>query len=263
MRRHASAVPIVLALALGLVGCGSGEDTVMPDVVGKKLDVALSDAGRMGLSKDDVEVVGGGLFGVVDESNWEVCEQLPEAGAAVSDKLRFTVDRSCGDPTSEPTQSPTEATDAPGAAPSGDVTAEPTPPGPAGDQPLTVETNADFAAIMNLTDYCSPDIASFGAKYAGATISFDGAIVAMNPHDGAATRYDILVNQGDFSETVAAPGPEFLFRDVNTSFDLHFSGSNVPDSIGVGTNLHVVASVDEFVADQCLFLLEPVETTVR
>ena len=115
---------------------------------------------------------------------------------------------------------------------------------------------------MAQQDYCSPEIASFAAKYAGAKLAFDGAIVAMAPHDGAKTRYDILVNQGDFSVTVAQPGPQFQFRDVNTISDLHYVG-DVPDSIGVGAKLHVVASVDQYIDTQCLFLLKPVETSFR
>ena len=257
------AAPSLIALALALSGCeGSGEAPVMPDVVGLQLDVALSDADRAGIDPDDVEVVGGGLFGVVDKSNWTVCEQLPAAGTAVSGRPRLTVDRSCGDDTAKATESPTE----PAEESSEEATEEPptgaTPTAPTDGQPLTVESNADFAAIMQLTDTCSPDIGTFAARYAGATVAFDGAIVAMMPHDGATTRYDILINQGDFSEDVAAPGPNFQFRDVNTTFDLHYSGA-VPDSIGVGTNIHVVATVDEFVAQQCLFLLEPAETSFR
>jgi len=259
------AVPIVLALALaaGLSGCGgSGKDAVMPNVVGKKLDVALSDVDRAGVNKDDVEVVGGGVFGVVDKSNWVVCEQSPAAGSAVTGKPRFTVDRSCSDVTPAPPSSPAEPTDAASATPSDDATTAATAPVAATDQLLTVETSTDFAAVMKQQDYCGPEIASFAAKYAGAKLAFDGAIVAMASHDGTKTRYDILVNQGDFSETVAQPGPQFQFRDVNTTYDLHYSG-DVPDSIGVGAKLHVVATVDQYIANQCLLLLKPVETSFR
>ena len=85
-RRLASAVVVALTIAgCGSSGSGSSEGdastdaVVMPDVVGKQLDVALSDIERGGID-DEVEVLGGGTFGVVDESNWMVCEQLPEAG---------------------------------------------------------------------------------------------------------------------------------------------------------------------------------------
>ncbi len=68
----------------------------MPDVQGKTLDVAMSDIEHAG-SADDVDVDGGGLFGIVDESNWQVCEQSPAAGEVVTDAPRLTVDRSCDD----------------------------------------------------------------------------------------------------------------------------------------------------------------------
>lgn len=87
------------ALVLGLAGCGGssqGSDakTVMPDVEGKRLDVAKSDIERAGF-EGDVEIVGGGTLGVVVESNWTVCEQLPAAGKTVTAAPRLTVDRSC------------------------------------------------------------------------------------------------------------------------------------------------------------------------
>src|SRR4051794_1432088 len=86
---------VVLVLVLGLAGCGSAKDVNMPNVVGQRLDVALSDIEKAGFA-DDVEVLGGGMFGVIDESNWQVCDQLPAAGE-VADAPRLTVDRSCDD----------------------------------------------------------------------------------------------------------------------------------------------------------------------
>lgn len=88
-------------LILGLAGCGgTGQDTVtatvMPDVIGRQLDVALSDIKSAGF-EDKVEVIGGGTFGVVNESNWQVCHQLPAAGQSLTAAPKLTVDRSCGD----------------------------------------------------------------------------------------------------------------------------------------------------------------------
>lgn len=71
----------------------------------------------------------------------------------------------------------------------------------------------------------------------------------------------ILVGAGDFSET-SAPGPAFQFRDVNTTGDLNFVGTT-PETIGVGTNLDVTASVLHYEASSCLSLLDPVSTAVR
>ncbi|MGC4153576.1 MAG: PASTA domain-containing protein [Propionicimonas sp.] len=97
-RRLIAAFVLILALA----GCSSPtEAPTMPDVVGLKLDIALSDIKRAGV-RGEVEVLGGGVFGVVDESNWEVCEQLPQAGATVTDSPRLTVERSCGGEQEEP-----------------------------------------------------------------------------------------------------------------------------------------------------------------
>lgn len=85
-----------LGLILGVAGCG-GEPAKMPDVETSRLDLALSDIERAGYNPDDVEIVGGGALGVVDESNWTVCEQQPTAGATIEQNLRLTVDRECED----------------------------------------------------------------------------------------------------------------------------------------------------------------------
>jgi hypothetical protein len=58
------------------------------------LDIALSDIKRAGF-EDEVEVVGGGAFGVVDESAWTVCEQEPAAGSTIGSAPRLVVDRTC------------------------------------------------------------------------------------------------------------------------------------------------------------------------
>jgi hypothetical protein len=87
--------PIVVALLLALLagGCG-GEAKRVPDVDGKRLDVAqeiLDDAGI------GYEVIGGGTLGVLVTSNWEVCEQRPRAGKR-SESVDLVVARSCADP---------------------------------------------------------------------------------------------------------------------------------------------------------------------
>lgn len=66
----------------------------MPDLVGKRLDIAISDVERAGFD-GEVEVLGGGSFGVIDESNWTVCSQEPTDGSQISDAPRITVDRTC------------------------------------------------------------------------------------------------------------------------------------------------------------------------
>ncbi|HEV2891940.1 MAG TPA: PASTA domain-containing protein [Frankiaceae bacterium] len=92
-----------LALTAALTACGGDGKpapaplppgaTPMPDVEGLRLDAARSDLEKAGLDRSRVEVVGGGALGVVNESNWWVCDQEPDAGEAVGSKARVLVDR--------------------------------------------------------------------------------------------------------------------------------------------------------------------------
>lgn len=231
----------------------------MPKVVGRQLDIALQDIKMAGFS-GEVDVAGGGMMGIIDKSNWQVCTQAPEAGKPVTSTPHVAVKRTCDEsaPSSSSTPSATASADATPAD-----QGEPTATDSAGTKPLTRATSSDLRRLLALTDGCSPAIAGFADKYAGQDIAFDGSIVAMNHHDSSTTRYDILVNAGDFSATKAIPGPNFQFRDVNVTYDLKLTGSNIPDMIGVGQNLRVVAKVDTFISNQCLFLLDPVSTQVR
>ena len=86
---------IALAVVLTSGACG-GDASEVPDVVGQRLDVARSDVEDAGY---DVEVLGGGLFGVVVEANWYVCEQRPVPGTTGSGSVTLVVDRSCGSAT--------------------------------------------------------------------------------------------------------------------------------------------------------------------
>lgn len=51
--------------------------TAVPDLVGERLTTARERVERSGF---DLDVVGGGLLGVIVESNWEVVAQAPPAG---------------------------------------------------------------------------------------------------------------------------------------------------------------------------------------
>jgi hypothetical protein len=62
----------------------------MPDVVGESLDVADQQLDERGIPYD---TEGGGLFGVIDDSNWEVCDTYPDAGEPVRDSALLAVDR--------------------------------------------------------------------------------------------------------------------------------------------------------------------------
>jgi PASTA domain len=126
-------------LVLGLAACGSkqstgSKQTIMPNVTGKRLDVAKSDIKRAGFA-DKVEVLGGGALGVIDAASWQVCDQLPAAGEVVTAAPRLTVDRSCGDSSSEP--APTESK---------------------AEETLTAQTSKDLAALLAVSDYCDDSV---------------------------------------------------------------------------------------------------------
>ena len=239
-----------LALALGLASCGgssssSSEPKPMPAVVGKKLDVALSEIKNAGFG-GKVEISGGGTFGVVNESNWEVCTQVPDAGEPLSSAPSLAVDRSCGGSSESATAS----------------TSPSAPPTTVSEVVLSAANNPELAAILADSSDCSDAIQVFAVKYAGRTIEFDGNIAYMTNHGDMKTRYDFLIGPGDFS-TTRAVGPNFKFENVNTTYDLHLTGPNIPAYVGQGNNLHFVVKIVEFNKTQCLFYVKPVSTSVR
>lgn len=68
------------------------EALTVPELVGERLDIAEDDLQDMGLK---FEEIGGGVFGVVDTTAWEVCETDPAGGSGVSegDRVELVVDR--------------------------------------------------------------------------------------------------------------------------------------------------------------------------
>ena len=107
---------VLLSVALSTAarrGCSSSTETsstsssFTPKVVGERLDVAKSDLKAAGVADDSIEVVGGGTFGVVDESNWVVCEQRPAPGQPMTKEPRVVVDRTC--PSGVPAAAPIAA----------------------------------------------------------------------------------------------------------------------------------------------------------
>lgn len=247
---------VAVTIAVGLAACGSGEEPSMPDVAGKRLDVAQSDIERAGFS-DDVDVVGGGLFGIVDEGNWEVCEQTPAPGEPLTAAPRLVVERDCNKDEAEPSEEPSEKpSDEPSQEPEETVAASP----PA-EPTMTVENSPELAALLAVTDYCDATVAAFANKYDDRTIEFDGSIALVARHGDAQTRFDFLIAPGDRGPNETR-GPAFKFEDVNY-LDLKLIGAEDRDSVREGDLVRVVAQVDEYNPTQCLFFLDPVTTTFR
>lgn len=245
-----------IALLLSVSACGSKAETLMPSVQGMQLDVALSEIKDAGFA-GDVSVDSPGLFGVVDESNWQVCGQTPDAGVVVTEPPTLTVDRTCGGAAEASPSASSEPTPSASSAPTESPVTESSPPA----EILTPKNSKEFAAILAEGDYCADSIAVFAKKHAGQVVAFDASIADMAPHGDTTTRFDILIAPGD-EGSASTKGPAFQFRDVNV-LDLNLTGTDVPDSVGVDDRLHVVASVDAFEPASCLFLLEPQETTFR
>ncbi len=270
------AIRLVVGLTLGLAlaGCGGSGDgadgdpaaaMVMPVVTGLQLDVALRDIEVAGFA-DAVDIVGGGTFGVVNESNWTVCEQSPVAGRALASP-QLTVDRECDREVAETTMAPTEPAapeptaapveTEPGPEPTDQPVAITSPPAPV-EEILTVENSPELAAILAEGDYCADSIHAFATTYQSRTIEFDGHIAFVSLHPGRQTRWDFLISPGEAPGVV---GPAFQFRDVGRA-ELNLTDESMP-GLNQGDNLHIVAQVVEYNSASCLFFLDPISTGVR
>jgi hypothetical protein len=126
---------------------------------------------------------------------------------------------------------------------------------------LTVKNNEDLSAVLAVKDEFHAIVGEFAKKYAGRTIEFDGNTAAVNNHGDYKTRFDYLIYAGDYSKTTFS-GPYFQFRNVNY-YDLHLTGENVPDIFGVGLNIHIIATVEEYSETSGLFQLKPVSIKMR
>lgn len=63
--------------------------TIVPSLVGERLDVARERTNRAGF---DLDVNGGGLLGVINDANWEVVAQSPEPGTRLEQGSTVDVD---------------------------------------------------------------------------------------------------------------------------------------------------------------------------
>ena len=120
---------------------------------------------------------------------------------------------------------------------------------------LTVDNCEDLA---NMLTSSSSDASAFAAAYSGRTIEFDGNIAYMASHNGAKTRFDVLIYAGDYSET-SAKGPNMQYKDVNYR-DMGASGI---DSVQMGLNVRIRAKVGSYNSSTDILSLTPVSMTAR
>jgi hypothetical protein len=227
----------------------------MPNVTGTQLDVALNEIKAAGFP-GDVEIIGGGAFGVVKESNWTVCTQAPVAGGRLANP-KLTVNRKCPGSAVE-SSTPIEGS----TGVSTTVATEPTAVttnrfDPAG-KILNATNSRDLAAILVEADHCADSIQAFASNHRDQIIEFDGHIADVSLHAGRDTRWDFLIAPGNAPGGV---GPAFKFEDVGR-LELHLTDDSIP-SLKQGDNLHIVARVLKYNPAQCLFFLEPVATGPR
>lgn len=125
---------------------------------------------------------------------------------------------------------------------------------------ITVENDPEFAAIMGPIDTTDPRISAFVKKNKGKTVEFDGNIQYLSRHGSYKTRYDYLIGAGDFSFDHVW-GPAFQISDASL-LDMHWKG-DVPDSVGIGTNIHIVATIKSYDSKSGLLTIKPVSISIR
>lgn len=126
---------------------------------------------------------------------------------------------------------------------------------------LNISNSSELAAILTTKNEFDPLIKQFANKYMGQKIEFDGYTADVARNGNYKTRFNYLIYVGDYNSSPIV-GPQFQIKDVNY-YDLHLSGSNVPDTFGVGLNIHIVAEVVSYSENSGLFQIKPVKITIR
>lgn len=85
-------LPVLVVAGLFVAAaCGQKEPHVVPNVTGLRLDAAQARLDARDLEND---VAGGGTFGVVIRSHWQVCNQVPRPGTRAA-RVTLVVERAC------------------------------------------------------------------------------------------------------------------------------------------------------------------------
>ncbi|HEM5029132.1 TPA: DUF4839 domain-containing protein [Streptococcus suis] len=116
--------------------------------------------------------------------------------------------------------------------------------------------NPDFAYILNNFDESKTQ--EFVEKYKGQIVEFDGHVAYMHSHENYKTRFDFLLNVGDWEEGNYVGMMAF----ENLAFhELKFVDET--DTVSTGTNLHIKARIINAEKKGQLIYLEPVELRSR
>lgn len=269
MMRNAAKYTLALAVLLSVSACSGGaappEGILMPqsaeDFAGEPYQDVVSDLQAAGFTNIDAQPLGDLITGWLNpedsvdsvaidgDAEFDSDEVFPSDAQITVSYHSFPVEEE--QPAEETAPAEAEPSLTPAAA-APELTEQPT---------ITPESNEDLASLLAASDMDGELFEAFTADYSGRLIEFDGHIANMAPHGDYATRYDILIYAGTY-ETSTLSGPSFMFRDVNTVWDLHLTGDDIPDTIGVNDSLHIVARVQGYEARNGLFFLVPVSTEI-
>ncbi len=130
---------------------------------------------------------------------------------------------------------------------------------------LTIDNCEDFANIISLGASgveLDPAYISFVETYKYQTIEFDGCITYVTNHENYNTRYDILLNAGDYVDDDTETPPIFKFEDVNT-YSLGLEDMTLPSFVRMGANIHIIAKVDSINENTGIIELNPISISER
>ncbi len=126
------------------------------------------------------------------------------------------------------------------------------------EEVLNEQNNSELAHILKTSDDYEA-YRDFVINHKNQTIEFDGNIASVINHENYKTRYDILINSGDYSTTTAI-GAAFQFKNISPA-TIEFTGDNKPESLKEGQNIHIVAKVIDYSSD--LIIIEPITINMR
>ena len=171
----ASIVTLCLFATALVSGCGN-QPNVPNDLVGKQLDTAESELDAQGITYTETDA-SNSTFGIIEKSNWTVCQTKPAAGQSVSGDVELIAKHySCTDSTPIPIPSDT-------APPLSTAASAPTAPPPA---PVA---SADACHQGGVT-YCVLNLAVTQATI-GSTICVSGWTSTVRPSETFAKYRDI------------------------------------------------------------------------